>query len=90
MSFVGVLIGKSTAMDKSKLIDLLSKYDKGTCTKEELVLLYRFFDAFQDDNNIWDTKGIVEKERIRKELSKKIKQRIDFQERNRKSISPFW
>ena len=77
-------------MDKSKLIDLLSKYDKGTCTKEELVLLYRFFDAFQDDNNIWDTKGIVEKERIRKELSKKIKQRIDFQERNRKSISPLW
>ena len=77
-------------MDKSKLIDLLSKYDKGTCTKEELVLLYRFFDSFQDDNNIWDTKGIDEKERIRKELSKKIKQRIDFQERKGKSILPLW
>lgn len=71
-------------MDNPKLNELLVKYEKGTCSYDELVILYRFFDSFQNEVDIWNEKGPIEKERVRIELKKRINNRI-LQEQTRKN-----
>lgn len=63
-------------MDSSKLNELLNKYEKGTCTDSEIMLLYRFFDSYQDEVDIWGTKGSKEKERVHSQLEKRVKGKI--------------
>lgn len=63
-------------MDSSKLNELLIKYGKGTCTDSEIMLLYRFFDSYQDEVDIWDAKGSKEKERVRRQLEKRVNRKI--------------
>lgn len=77
-------------MDSSRLNELLVKYGKGTCSNDELVLLYRFFDSYQDEVDIWKEKGPVEKERVRKELEKIINIRILEEETKKKPKSQYF
>lgn len=57
---------------KQTLQELLSKYEKGICTQEEIKLLYRFYDSSQNEEDIWEGQEAAEKERVHKELRERL------------------
>jgi ferric-dicitrate binding protein FerR (iron transport regulator) len=64
-------------MDPGELRNLLNKYDAGTCTQEELVKLYCYFDSFQDEYDVWDTFGDQNKESVKAEIFNRVNRRIE-------------
>ncbi|MCG8308496.1 MAG: FecR domain-containing protein [Cytophagales bacterium] len=60
-------------MSKSKLEELLRKYEEGNCSKRELMLLHRYFDLFQKSDITWDHD---EKDQIRREIYTNLQNRI--------------
>ncbi|GAB3651208.1 FecR family protein [Echinicola sediminis] len=63
-------------MDQKTLREILKKYELGECSKEELIILFHFFESYQNDSDIWAGKAPSEKDRIRKELEKRIADRV--------------
>ncbi|WP_448701319.1 FecR family protein [Mucilaginibacter sp. AW1-3] len=64
-------------MKKEIAPELLEKYLRGECTDEELLQVYDWYDAFDDDDDLLSHLPVNEKEQLKKVLHKRIRADID-------------
>ena len=79
-------------MDESRFTHLLDKYLQGKCTPEEVSLLHRFYDSFQEEEALEDDPDAFDrwlrKEKIHKNIARAIaqKDRQRYEELRRKDL----
>ena len=89
---------KSSAMDEQRFSDLLNKYLQGTCTAEEVRLLNRFYDSFQEEKSQTDEADAfdmwIRGEKIRRDISYQIsqKERAEYaaQQKKKSRVRTAW
>lgn len=68
-------------MSEFQLSDLLEKHEKGICNQQERLILQRYFDSFQDGQEIWQSFSEETRERFKQQIISGINQKIEDHER---------
>ncbi len=79
-------------MSEYQLTELLDKHEKGICNEQEQLILQRYFDSFQDGQEIWNELGTESKLRLKQQTLAHINQHIDHEIRTkaRKNRNIYW
>ncbi|GEM_PF-1857935 len=64
-------------MSEYQLSDLLEKHEKGNCTEQEKLILQRYFDSFQDGQEIWNSFSEGTREKFKAQIFSNVSRQID-------------
>ncbi len=59
-------------MDKKTFLDILSKYNKGKASKQEVDLLEAYYELFEVEENILDQMDLSEKQRLKQQMLARV------------------